>query len=401
MQFSHFDLEFTANSDAEVQQLQAAVTAYLKSSADLPERMAELLNADTTQVASSMPMAMMLQCYLIKLAAHPKLGTTLQDLLVRIQTSECNDRERRHLAALDAWVKADDSQCLARLEAIVDDYPQDMIALRIAHYLHFYNGNGGDMARSTSRVLDDWPEDHAHYSFLLGMHAFGLEEQDQYAAAESFASRALKINPADLWSIHAMDHIFYMQNQHQSGIAWLLEQAVQSQGTNNFRHHLVWHRALHHLASAQFDQVLEIYDQELTQCIEDDFYLDVCNNSALLWWLDEAGVSVGNRWAPLAEIASQHATDRELMFASLHYLLPLLKTQAPEVVQHLQNLEIWSHQNNHQGLVCRDVGLNTAELMRVRAQNRLTNKTKSIPQLERIGGSKAQRSLFSSTHTLR
>lgn len=399
MQFSHFDLEFTASSDSEVQQLQTAVTAYLKSRAELPELMSELLRTNSTQTAASpMPMAIILQCYLIKLTAHPKLQTTLLALQAQAQKSPCNDRERMHLAALDAWVSANDSQCLVLLEAIVDDYPQDMIALRVAHYLHFYNGNGVTMAGSTNRVLNRWPKDHAHYSFLLGMHAFGLEEQDQYAAAASFAGHALAINPADLWSIHAMDHVFFMQDEHEGGIGWLLEQAEHSDGTNNFRHHLVWHLALHHLALGHFDQVLEIYDQQLTNCIEDDFYLDVCNNSALLWWLDEAGVSVGDRWTPLAEIAIQHATDQELLFANLHYLLPLLKTKAPEVTMHLQNLDAWSRQNNHQALVCRDVGLEAARLMQKRLQNskrdRISAEPISITQLERIGGSKAQRSLF-------
>ncbi|MEQ9452186.1 MAG: hypothetical protein RJQ07_11435 [Pseudomonadales bacterium] len=387
MQFSDFELEFTASSAAHVSALQSAVAAYLAASADLPAQLDELLSDDP-----DMPLALCFQGYLLKLAAHPGLQPTITEIVQRAARSaaHANRREQQHIHALQAWDSGDVNTALACLEAITDEYPQDMIALRLAHYMHFYNGSGAAMAASTGKVLDQWPVAHPHYSFLLGMHAFGLEEQADYRGAAHYAQAALAINRHDLWSIHAMAHVYYMQHQHDQGLQWLADQADVMPGTNNFRHHLSWHQALHHLACEDYAAVLAVYDSALAASTGDDFYLDMCNNAAILWRLEAARVDVGDRWQPLAELASQHVADRELVFASLHYLLPLIRTASPAARAFMQGLNEWADDETHQAQVVRAVGLPVAERLLATQQHEFP----PAESLHRLGGSKAQRELF-------
>src|SRR5512134_2175914 len=61
----------------------------------------------------------------------------------------------------------------------------------------------------------------AGYSYVLGMHAFGLEECNQYAEAEVTGRRALDLVPTDGWAVHAVTHVMEMQGRIDEGIGWL------------------------------------------------------------------------------------------------------------------------------------------------------------------------------------
>ena len=45
------------------------------------------------------------------------------------------------------------------------------------------------------RALDQWSDDDVGYGYVLGMHAFGLEECNEYARAEALGLEALERNP--------------------------------------------------------------------------------------------------------------------------------------------------------------------------------------------------------------
>ncbi len=53
------------------------------------------------------------------------------------------------------------------------------------------------------------------------MHAFGLEEMNQYPEAEAAALRALSLQPKDGWAVHAAVHVMEMQGRIDEGIAFL------------------------------------------------------------------------------------------------------------------------------------------------------------------------------------
>jgi hypothetical protein len=49
------------------------------------------------------------------------------------------------------------------------------------------------------------------------MHAFGLEESNEFALAEETGRAALAIEPRDGWSVHAVTHVMEMQNRYEEG----------------------------------------------------------------------------------------------------------------------------------------------------------------------------------------
>src|SRR5690606_16865216 len=117
---------------------------------------------------------------------------------------------------------------------------QDGLALRLAHFTHFYSGDPRRMRDSVARILPLWSSDHRDYGFLLGMYAFGLEENGEYAKAEDFGRRAVERNPADAWSVHAVAHVLEMTGRSAEGIEWVNGLEKSWSTVNNFRFHLYW-----------------------------------------------------------------------------------------------------------------------------------------------------------------
>jgi tetratricopeptide (TPR) repeat protein len=391
-----FGLAFTAASDASLAVYECAVTSYLAARTDTMALVDDLLAQDPDMV-----MAVCLRGYLLRLAAHPQflpaIDASIEHAQHLVDTGCATPREQKHVAALTLWRRDHTQAALDCLEEVLSAYPLDMLALRIAHYLHFYNGRGEVMRDSTARVLDQWPTDHPHYHYLLGMHAFGLEEADEYEAALDAGRRAVAHDATDIWATHAVTHVLQMQGRHAEGLAWLRELESHWSGLNNFRNHVVWHGALHHIGLGQPEQALQIYDQSPAATVADDFYLDMCNNAALLWRLQFLGLDVGHRWQDLTQWCVKHARDQELLFASLHYLIPLAVCGAPQTQEVLAVLEAWAQQDSDQGTICRTVGVPLGHAI-VQSPAEPAEAAQILRSHDKhtylIGGSKAQRDLF-------
>ena len=79
----------------------------------------------------------------------------------------------------------------ARLEAIAAEHPRDILAQKLGQYRRFYSGESKRMHDVLARALPAWDARVAGYGFVLGCHAFGLEETGDYAAAERAGREAI------------------------------------------------------------------------------------------------------------------------------------------------------------------------------------------------------------------
>lgn len=93
----------------------------------------------------------------------------------------------------------------------------DALALRYATDLYYYLGDSAGIRDTVVRVLPQWREADPIYGFLLGRHAFGLEESGALDQAHGVGHRALSINPRDVWATHAVAHIHEMRGDAAGG----------------------------------------------------------------------------------------------------------------------------------------------------------------------------------------
>jgi hypothetical protein len=284
------------------------------------------------------------------------------------------------------------------LEWHLDDEPLDFLALKMAHGLRFMTGQRNAMLATTTRALRKWGDSVPGYGFVLGCHAFGLEEAGHYATAEAIGRRAVELEPSDAWGLHAVSHVMEMSGRTGEGIAWLGASRSIWPDCNNFRFHLGWHLALFHLELGNGPAVLDIYDREVMPAASDDFR-DMANAVSLLWRLQQAGFDTGDRWAKLCVVANKRRADVTYVFASLHYLVALVANgehaAAAELVGEMDALS--NAGGGDQPAVARDIGIDLAKVILAGASQAgavgvdLRQLASMLPS---IGGSNAQRDLF-------
>ena len=225
--------------------------------------------------------------------------------------------ERQHLAAFEAWSGDQIGPATRIWEEILIDHPGDIWALRFAHDTYFYLGEAAVMRDSIARVLPAWPVDHEFHGYLLGMHAFGLEESGDYRAAEAAGRRAVERNPADTWAVHAVAHVLEMEGRQREGIEWLTGLEPHWMAAPALAVHQWWHLALFLIEQGRFEEVLAIYDRNV-RGTPSGALLDLVDAAALLWRLQLAGIDVGPRWEGLREPWYGHLEDHVLAFNDAH-----------------------------------------------------------------------------------
>lgn len=393
-----YGLIYSAASPEAVAAFDRVVTGYVAFLRDAGDRLKVALETDPR-----MPMAHVVKGYFMKLmgndASAKRAKAALRDAQRIVEEDGANDRERLHLRALERWCAEDIAAATDTWERILLDWPRDLFALRLAHFKHFYAGDGRKMRDSIARVLPAWEAGDEHRGFVLGMYAFGCEETGDYRRAERVGREAVLLNPRDAWSVHAVAHVMEMEGRHAEGIAWVKGLESDWSTTNNFRYHLHWHRALYHLERYETDEVLRLYDSEIADEVEKDFYLEICNCAALLWRLEMYGVDVGDRWEAIARQSITHVDDHELVFVTLHYLMALIgggyTRQAADM---LDRFRAYSQLDTTQAGVARAIGLATGEAMaalRVGDHAAVVEKLWPVRyEMIRMGGSHAQRDVW-------
>jgi tetratricopeptide (TPR) repeat protein len=310
----------TAASSGAVRLLDRAISGYLGFRKDTGDRLKEVL-----AVESDLMMAHCLRGYFMMLFGQRAMLGRAERSLQEAQKAArigITEREAAHLAALATWVAGDLTGATARWESILGAWPLDLLALKLAQYGNFYAGKSQRMHQVVAKALPAWNSGIPDYGFVLGCHAFGLEETGAYAEAEHTGREAIEYNPADIWAAHAMQHVFEMTGRPRDGIAWTEQLEGNWRECNNFAYHALWHRCLFLLELGDTERVLALYDCQVRPESTDDL-LDISNAVSLLWRLEQAGVNVGTRWEELADHSQAHLDDHLLIFGDLHYLMAL------------------------------------------------------------------------------
>lgn len=312
-------------------------------------------------------------------------------------------RERALAEAARALASGDWHNGVRGLERILVDYPRDIVALQVAHFMDFFRGDALNLRNRVSRVLPAWSESIPGYAYVLGMHAFGLEECNQYSDAERTGRRAVDLSGDDCWAVHAVAHVMEMQGRIGEGISWLQDtRRVWEAADNGFVYHNAWHLALFHMDRAEYADALAIWDARFPGNLE--IALPRIDATALLWRLKVEGVDVGARFAPVADAWRRdlEAGSGFYAFNDFHAALALAADNRREALDHLQQKVIQSSlRQSPNGEMARHVGLDACEAAVAYCEGRYDEAVEKLLAVRdgasRFGGSHAQRDLLTLT----
>jgi hypothetical protein len=252
-------------------------------------------------------------------------------------------------------------------------------------------------------VLPHWDASLPGYSYVLGMHAFGLEECNQFAAAEDTGRRALEIERRDPWSIHAVAHVMEMQGRVDEGIRFLEAREHDWLPDNGFAFHNAWHLALFYLDGARHDRVLELYDRTIHPGPA-PMLMALVDATAMLWRLHLEGVEVGQRFEQVADEweAAMEGEAGFYAFNDFHAALAFTATGRGAALRRLvTGMEAATLRIGSNAAMTRQVGLPLVLALQDIANRNAAGALEPMLQArdiaQRFGGSNAQRDLISLT----
>jgi len=376
----------------------AAMLGFLAHDASTPKHLMAVLAAEP---GFSLGHAVKGLFYLL-LGRRELIETAQSDLAAAKQglaQASPTPREQLFVQALGVWLAGRPSQSIQILEQVLRDHPEDALAMKLSHAIRFVLGDAAGMRRSVERVMPAYAPDHPAHGYLLGCHAFALEETGEFDRAEIAGRQALWTAPDDAWGLHAVAHVHDMTGNARKGLEWLAGRESAWAHCNNFRYHVWWHKALMHLDQGQTDAVLDLYDHDIRSDKTDD-YRDISNATSLLTRLELEGIDVGDRWQELAEISATRTEDGCLIFADLHYLLALTAdNRDAEVARMLRRIhrDAATSQSEMDARMA-DPGLAAAKGLQAfgdaRYAEAFAHLARARSTLQLAGGSHAQRDVF-------
>jgi tetratricopeptide (TPR) repeat protein len=257
--------------------------------------------ADAAAADPDLILAPVLQAYLALYSTAETGFETAGKLVMGLDGWDlgAGERELLHVLAAQAWASGELERAVNFLERALLHDPRDLLALKVAQDLYFFLGDRQGLRGVVERVLSAWPQNLPGWGYVQGMHAFGLEENGQYAEAKDRARAALEDNARDVWAVHALAHVFEMEGAQHDGIEFLAR-TVENWGGSYFAVHNWWHRALYHLEIGALDEVVALYDGPI-RGPRSSAWLDVVDAASLLWRLHLVGVDVEGRAKDLAD----------------------------------------------------------------------------------------------------
>jgi len=207
-------------------------------------------------------------------------------------------RERSQIEALGRYVEVRMREAEALMREHLAAYPTDLIVAQRLYFIWFFQGRNDEMLGLTASLLPRVPDT----SFVLGWHAFVLEELGRCDEALATAQACVERNPEDTWGVHALAHALYEMAAFDDGLRRLPPAIAGCVNTNYYRNHLLWHVILLHLSRGDYARASAmthaVFEREPSPLA-----LDLRNVIATLWRFELCGMDVKARWQPFVAIA--------------------------------------------------------------------------------------------------
>jgi hypothetical protein len=310
------------------------------------------------------------------------------------------ERERSFVDVVIArFLGRNDAQ--ARLLRHIAEHPRDALALNIAVPTIAFSGSIEVSEQAWALVEAAQPAFGSDW-WYTGLLAFVRQEQGRFAEASELAHGALAIEPSAGHAAHALSHVFYETGEHRAGLQWIDSWIHQNRFSAFHPSHYSWHAALHELALGDSTAVRRRWSRELSPTAVQGVRALV-DSASLLW-----RARLEDSWAgelPIDDVLSvvddQMLIDPPTLFVAMHSAVALAARGDSAGLRLLGRSAALSHRSEFRELVV-PLAAAMSALVGGRADRAAQILLRLMPEVERFGGSKAQREVIEQTllHTL-
>ncbi len=313
----------------------------------------------------------------------------------RSAATAATQRERGHVEAMAQLITGRPDQAERAMRDQLANYPRDLAVAQRLYFVWFWQGRFPEMLELTGNLV----RHHPGNSFMLGLHAFALEEAHRLPEAFSAAEVAVARNPRDAWSVHALAHTVYEMGASRAGISLLPLAIHPCTHLGWFRNHLLWHLALMHFACGDYGRASRM-SRAAFERRPSSIPGNLHDSISLLWRLELSGVVVGDRWKPFAAIARDRLDRQGLLFHAAHLAMALSAAEEWTVAEQQLDMLRERAPKDRTGLVGA-VLIPLVQGLHAFARADYRGAIEAIepvsPRIVGLGGSRAQRDVFHDT----
>lgn len=345
------------------------------------------------------PVSVLTEC-VVRLTSMEERATAISRALlagIALHELDGSASEVSHFDACTRWVNQDFEGAHAVWRALLARQPRNILALFGVHMLEFNMGWTERMRETVRLVGPHWSDDLPLYGYIRGIEAFALVENGEYDAAGVAAAVALKINPRDIYAMHAACHVEYECGRYETALNWMEQTRVHWANNLCMRIHLWWHHALFNYYLLDVGAVMRTYHEKIRDKNSPDGYEDL-DAVSLLWRLSLIGEDVSEAWQDVAQYWMPTIDQSQYWFNDVHAILAMLASNHHILVQRILRRIDSSYINVPVvAKVTKTVCLGLVAFHRGDYDDAYDLLVNVLPAVRSIGGSNAQRDLLELT----
>jgi tetratricopeptide (TPR) repeat protein len=319
--------------------------------------------------------------------------------------ASATERERSHVDALATMIEGDGAGALARIRAHVARHPRDAFALQPATNVFGLIGFSGRAGREQEvfDLLASLARDYEDDWWYLGTLGFWHTELGRIERGLELNRRSLEANPRNGNAAHGLAHAWYELGDDAAGIGFLERFLASCPRDAGMHCHVSWHLALFDLRSGRPDRMWAIYADAIApgaSALAPP--LNTATDAAsMLWRAALHGERVeAERWREVRAFSLQRFPSASIAFLDVHRAIACAMAGDPATLESVVSAmrDADAQGKLPSGAVSPDAIEGLAAFARGDDAAAVRWLAPRLDELVRIGGSHAQRDLF--THTL-
>ena len=391
-----YGLKLSTSSEAARDAYVDGIDRMLAAEAGVEESLAAAIDADPDFALAHAALARQHQVYARVPEAQAAAATAVG---LRDRTTA---REQQHIEIIDLLITGKVPRALELIRRHLDDHPRDAFALTPACGVFGAIGFSGRIDRE-SELLEFLEPLATHYGddwWFGTVHAFALIEQGQWDRGRRLAECSLEQRPASAHGAHTLTHALFEAGADGEAISFLDGWLPGSDRSSVLHCHIWWHYALALLAVERFDAAWQAFRHNCLPGATTSPPITVFSDSSSFLWRSELAGNPRDRdtWERVREFYKKHF-DQPIVFVDAH--VGLVYAALGETEQLQASISLLQELGEAGRLPAETTGAALARAYGAFVDEQWSKAVEIleplIPQVVRIGGSRAQRDLMTNT----
>lgn len=236
-----------------------------------------------------------------------------------------DDQTASHSSVFRLMIEGRQPAALEAARAHLADWPRDALVLATSANETGLIALSGRPNRKQELVdfLDGLAPAYGDDPWFGAHHAMALSENGQIARARPMIERAIAVHSRNSYAAHAMAHVLYESAEAHASIAFLRGWLADYPPHGAFRGHLSWHLALIQMSAGDMDEADRLFDDAFAA---EDYtgpkLIKLLDAASYLWRAELAGHSHdAARWRSIHRFAHATFPNVGMPFADWHAAL--------------------------------------------------------------------------------